>query len=262
MNKQREVIYSHRRTILEGLDIKEEIWTMVEELLDEGLGLYLSNQKDVEADTSSLCDWLKNKFSLSLDKQELDLEKYNSQDIKADLFKKISEVFAEKEKSFGSEEMRHLARMILLQIIDTKWKDHLYIMDNLREGIGLRAYGQRDPLIEYQNEAFNLFSTMMQSIKDEAVELIFNIQMAPQRELKGVFSSIPQQFLHPEAGKFEKPQEQPAILSPPPFAPRVSVIPPPASLTTAKVGRNEPCPCGAKDPVTGNPIKYKKCCGR
>ncbi|MEK6714421.1 MAG: hypothetical protein AABY43_00005, partial [Candidatus Omnitrophota bacterium] len=68
--------------------------------------------------------------------------------------------------------------------------------------------------------------------------------------------------LHPEAGKFEKPQEQPAILSPPPFAPRVSVIPPPASLTTAKVGRNEPCPCGAKDPVTGNPIKYKKCCGR
>lgn len=148
-----------------------------------------------------------------------------------------------KEESFGGG-IQQLEQAVCLQIIDTKWKDHLYAMDYLREGIGLRAYGQRDPLIEYQHEAFSMFSEMIESIKDQIVEIIFKIQLVHKDKLKGVFVSLPQDFIHPELTRFQKsPQEFPDapfdIPSKP--LPRLS----PNLKSTTAVGRNDPCPCGS-----------------
>ncbi|MDP1854163.1 MAG: preprotein translocase subunit SecA [Candidatus Omnitrophota bacterium] len=257
MNKQREVIYSRRRAILEGREIKEELFAAVGELLDSAITQYFPNSAAEDFDAAPFYEWLKNKFSLSMDAKEISLEGRNTEETKEIVLKKITGVFVEKEEAIGLAQMVNLIRMVMLQVIDTKWKDHLYTMDNLREGIGLRAYGHRDPLIEYQNEAFNLFTVMMDSIGGESVELIFNVQAAPPKELKGVFSSIPQQFLHLEAEKFEHSQAQPEISASLPFKERLraSALPPSASLTSPRAGRNDPCPCGSGK-------KYKKCCGR
>jgi preprotein translocase subunit SecA len=148
--------------------------------------------------------------------------------------------------------MRHLERMVFLQIIDSKWKEHLYMMDNLREGIGLRAYGQRDPLIEYKREAFSYFEQMVANIEDEAVETIFKLQARQPERLKGVFVSLPQELIHPEAPIPQEPtQENINQVAPPANFHKPS----PIQSSQEKVGRNDPCPCGSGK-------KYKKCCGR
>lgn len=257
MNKQREVIYSRRRAILEGKELKEELFTEAGELLDGAIAQYFSNPAAEESDRAPFYEWLKNKFSLTIDAKEIGLEGRNAEEIKEMLLGKITGIFTEKEEAIGPAQIGNLIRMIMLQVIDGKWKDHLYTMDNLREGIGLRAYGHRDPLIEYQNEAFNLFTAMMDSIGDEAVELIFNVQAVPAKELKGVFASIPKAFLHPEAEKFEHHQAQPETPGPIPFKeePHAHAVPPPTPLASPRVGRNDPCPCGSGK-------KYKKCCGK
>ena len=140
--------------------------------------------------------------------------------------------------------MRNLERMLFMQILDSKWKDHLYAMDSLREGIGLRAYGQRDPLIEYKREAFDMFSNMIANIEEEAVEMIFKLQPAQPERFRGVFSSVAQEFVHPEVARPEAPE--PSTLP-------TQTVPSTRPVTSHKVGRNQPCPCGSGR-------KYKKCC--
>lgn len=136
-------------------------------------------------------------------------------------------------------------------------------MDSLREGIGLRAYGQRDPLIEYKREAFEMFTQMIAIVEEESIEAIFKLTPAKTERVRGVFSTISQEFLHPEISRFDKAQEQPAIEQPRGFGtPKPVSAPSPTLKSQPKVGRNDPCPCGAKDPKTGSPIKYKKCHGR
>jgi preprotein translocase subunit SecA len=127
-------------------------------------------------------------------------------------------------------------------------------MDYLREGIGLRAYGQRDPLIEYKREAFDMFSQMIASIEEEAVDIIFKLQPIKPERFRGVFSSVSQEFSHPEVAKFESPKED-QISEEPPVATPSRVMPSPVQSSHPKVGRNDPCPCGSGK-------KYKKCCGR
>jgi preprotein translocase subunit SecA len=191
------------------------------------------------------------------------LEGLSQERIKEALLQKITAAYEAKEKSLGADLMRQLEYSVFLQIIDSKWKDHLYAMDTLREGIGLRAYGQRDPLIEYKREAFEMFSHMIASIEDEATEAIFKLQPVRPERMRGVFSSISQELLHPEAAGLEQQARESTAEEFPDLAPQ-SPQPHPAmpQKAQAKVGRNDPCPCGAKDLVTGNPIKYKKCHGK
>ena len=158
----------------------------------------------------------------------------------------------DKEKNIGSSLMRHLERMVFLQIIDAKWKDHLYAMDSLREGIGLRAYGQRDPLVEYKREAFGMFSQMVASIEEESVDAIFKLEARGPERFRGVFSSVRQELSHPEitglrASPDEAGREGPSAQE---IAEPVKTV----KLSHPKVGRNDPCPCGSGK-------KYKKCCG-
>jgi preprotein translocase subunit SecA len=233
--------------------LKENILDVVDKILTEVIALYTSdNLSPQEWDIAELLSSLRLKFGLELDTSIL--ERKGKAELREYLYQRIVEAYEEKEKSVGQEMMRHLERMVFLQIIDTKWKDHLYAMDNLREGIGLRAYGQRDPLIEYKREAFEMFGQMVNSIEEEAVEAVFRIQAAKPEKFRGVFTSLSQELLHPEGERFEKPQENPLVMRDPRMGP-ANVVTPPAKPSQPKVGRNDPCPCGSGK-------KYKKCCGR
>ncbi|MCX5711515.1 MAG: SEC-C metal-binding domain-containing protein, partial [Candidatus Omnitrophica bacterium] len=143
-----------------------------------------------------------------------------------------------------------------LQIIDSKWKDHLYAMDNLREGIGLRAYGQRDPLVEYKREGFQMFSEMMYSIEREVVEVVYKMQPAKPERVKGVFSEVSKNLVHNEVEQFgNAPAPQEDGSEPVGSEAKDESKAVPQAHAGPKVGRNDPCPCGSNK-------KYKKCCGK
>jgi preprotein translocase subunit SecA len=264
MNKQREIIYGQRRQILEGFSLKENIIEIIYKLVEEYLQIYHQGNSS-EVDIASLMNSAVLKFGLTLRQEKfvgLDI-----QGIKEQLSSELLKAYEFKEREIGADLMRNLERMVFLQIIDTKWKDHLYAMDSLREGIGLRAYGQRDPLIEYKREAFGMFSQMISAIEEEAAETIFKLQPAKPERLRGVFSSLPKEFSHPQLAKFEVPLEEekssgsaaiPKKQAPGPVQhPALSERPvrAPAQSHQPKVGRNDPCPCGSGK-------KYKKCCGQ
>ncbi|MBU1090635.1 MAG: preprotein translocase subunit SecA [Candidatus Omnitrophica bacterium] len=255
MNKQREIIYSQRLGILEGASLKENNQEIVTKIIDDLISIYIPDSlKGEEPDMRGLVNAISLKFG-PVFKMEI-MQDMPQEKIKEELYKTAISSYDEKEKSMGSDLMRHLERMVFLQVIDSKWKDHLYAMDNLREGIGLRAYGQRDPLVEYKREAFNMFSEMITSIEEEAIEAVFKLRPAKTERVKGVFSSISKELSHPEVASFEKPREQPTIEQPHRFGPPKPVsVPPPVTKSLLKVGRNQPCPCGSGK-------KYKKCCSK
>ncbi|MFH1888815.1 MAG: preprotein translocase subunit SecA [Candidatus Omnitrophota bacterium] len=252
MNKQREVIYGQRRSVLEGNFLKEDILSVIDKITEDVIAMHTGDKSSTEEwDIAGLISTLKLKFNIEADASKI--QKLNRDELKEELNRSITEAYEEKEKSIGSDMMRHLERMVFLQIIDSKWKDHLYAMDSLREGIGLRAYGQRDPLVEYKREAFEMFSQMMTGIEEEAVETIFRLQPARPERFRGVFDSASQQLLHPEASMPEAAQANP-MAEALPSETRKAVKQSP-QVSGPKVGRNDPCPCGSGK-------KYKKCCGR
>ena len=252
MNKQREVIYGQRRSVLEGASLKEDILGIIEKIIDDIIAVHIAEKTSSEEwDIAGLANTLKLKFDIGLD--TLKIGKLNKGELKEELYKNVIEAYEEKERSIGPDMMRHLERMVFLQIIDIKWKDHLYAMDSLREGIGLRAYGQRDPLVEYKREAFEMFSQMIAGIEEEAVETIFRLQAAKPERFRGVFSSVSQEFLHPEAARPARPQENIAMAETPTESAEVLKLSP--QVSGPKVGRNDPCPCHSGK-------KYKKCHGK
>ena len=254
MNKQREVIYGQRQQILEGSSLKEDIPEIVDKMLDGILVVYTAENIEGDWDIAGLINTLRLKFGLEIEGSSI--KEANKEKIREDLYNRIIQAYEEKEKSIGIDLLRQLERMVFLQIIDTKWKDHLYAMDNLREGIGLRAYGQRDPLIEYKREAFEMFSQMFSAIEEEAIEILFRLQPVKPEKLKGVFSSVSQEFLHPQVSRFQRPQEEPMSPESQPYSPPHAISPQsPSVKPQPKVGRNDPCPCGSGK-------KYKKCCGK
>ena len=263
MNKQREVIYVERRTVLEGEDLKSMIFDMVEEVTAQAVDIYFSKEALPEDwNWLGMEGWLKQKFGafFTIEKDKLINEPIGS--IKEDLIACAKAYFDDKEAKVGPERMHSLERMVMLHVIDSRWKDHLYSMDYLKEGIGLRAYAAKDPLIEYKREAYNMFVEMMERIKDEIVELVFRMQLVEEKEFKGVFSSLPKKMEHKEftglsrevnrkvqamgQGDTEEGQED-GVVAPEKAAPVRNEGP--------KVGRNDPCPCGSGK-------KYKKCCGQ
>ncbi len=173
------------------------------------------------------------------------------------LLERLKASYEEKEKELGPEMARYLERMILLQVVDTRWKDHLYAMDCLREGIGLRAYGQRDPLIEYQHEGYTMFMDMIGRIKEEVIEYLFKIKAVKEaRREPSVFDFSKQRLMHEEKTQFA---DSLVKTSPEEAANYSGQLPEqrtvPFKREEPKVGRNDPCPCGSGK-------KYKKCCGK
>ena len=254
MNHQREVIYAERRKVLEGADLREHYFGMIEEVMDDLTGGYSPHE---EESFKILQESVRKIFPISLEGLESALS--SPEELNEALIVRAKAAYEEKEKEIQKDFMRALERMILLDVVDSKWKDHLRGMDNLREGIGLRAYGQKDPLVEYKHEAFVAFQEMIRTIKADATAFIFRVQPAaaerpapmPARKI------APLQFLHPEAGSsYQAPQSDLVRgVSPAGVGEFMEAPPPPAPAhSDGKVGRNDPCPCGSGK-------KYKKCHG-
>ena len=241
MNKQREVIYQHRRAILMGEDLADEIREMMTEVVDSLVNVYCpAEQYPEEWDFNGLTEALQVQFGQDMTKEdrgaEVDLKEMGQDALREELRERVLRAYQRKEQELGSDLLRYLEKMLLLQVIDHHWKDHLLGMDQLRDGIGLRGYGQKDPLIEYKREGFDMFSAMMDRIKADALERLFRVQAvrgeAPQT------LSRPQQPARITLSRGEEP-----------------ALPRTVHRQQEKVGRNDPCPCGSGK-------KYKKCHGQ
>ncbi|MCM8763504.1 MAG: preprotein translocase subunit SecA, partial [Candidatus Omnitrophica bacterium] len=265
MNRQREIIYEERKLILESESLKNHIYEMLEELLEENIHRYLLSATDeAENNYSGLSLWIYEKFLVRINPEEL--KKLNNPEVKEYIYNKIIESYDEREKLLGEGQLREFERFVLLRTIDERWKEHLYNMDALREGIGLRAYGQRDPLVEYQHEGFAMFEEMISRIKEESLSSLFRLYGMAERRIFGVFEGLPQELVHREVGQFQNlPSRMPQEALPTtkdlgetPMAKgakRGETTTIPFRRSEPKVGRNDPCPCGSGK-------KYKKCCGK
>jgi preprotein translocase subunit SecA len=232
MNKQREIIYAQRRKVLEGENLKESIFDMIRSIIERNVEVYTAGSKYPEEwDIKGLLDYL---YDMFLEKDsvviDVDIDRLDKEVLTNIIYEEAVKQYEKKEAEIGPEQMRELERIVLLRVVDTKWMDHIDEMDQLRQGIGLRAYGQVDPLIEYKKIAFDMFEDLVQSIQEETVKFLYHIQIDKnnmiQREqvAKPVFTN---------AGIQEK--KQPVVKG-------------------KKIGRNDPCPCGSGK-------KYKYCCG-
>lgn len=232
MNKQREVIYSQRRRVLEGENLRDSIMDMVEAVVDNAIEMYIGELPNPEEwNVKGLIEYLERIF---LPKDSVVIpedEKYNltKEGLKERILKVAHEAYALREEENGAENMREAERVILLKVVDQKWMDHIDAMDQLRQGIGLRAYGQRDPVVEYRLEGYEMFEEMVRSIQEETVRILFNIK------------------IQAEVPKREKVAE-PISTSRGGSSPKRPIV------KGQKVGRNDPCPCGSGK-------KYKRCCG-
>jgi preprotein translocase subunit SecA len=286
MNKQRHAVYDMRRMILEGKDTREHLLRLVDEIVEWYADSYCS-EKDSPSDWSyeSLQGALKETFGLEASQQ--DLRAIPRSEMVARLTGRIRSRFEERERLIGAERMLFHQRMIMLQIVDTQWKDHLYSLDHLKEGIGLRGYGQRDPLVEYKKESYEMFQALMDRIDEEILRWSFLYQpieppaprpeeeepdRPPQatgprrgpgpRDSAGAQARVPELAgvgvkTVPRNLSFNNPSESPTAFA-------RAAQPREASGGTnevqtvrregPKVGRNDPCPCGSGK-------KYKKCHG-
>ena len=228
MNQQREVIYGQRRQILHGENLRENIFFMIEKLIDHGMELY-TNEKthEEEWDLDGLMEYSLDLFAAEDDLKKSELEAMSREEIREDLLEAANENYDRRELLFGAENMRELEKVVMLKVVDAKWMDHLDAMDMLRQGIGLRAYGQKDPLIEYKIEAFDMFSQMIEHIQEDIVRYIYRVNIVTQAEDRLAQATT-------SHGDDVGPKE------------------PVRAKDT--VGRNELCPCGSGK-------KYKKCCG-
>jgi preprotein translocase subunit SecA len=255
MNKQREVIYGLRRSILEGENLRDVIIDAVLTASDDVVDSHYALEQNEET-INRLAAEVQAKFTVNIDALKGEWSTLNGKQIKEELERVLIQTYEAKETQVTPEIMRRMERMILLHVIDTKWKEHLYSMDQVKDGISLRALGQRDPLVEYKKEGFAMFKAMYSSINHEVAAMIFRLEAMPQEQRpRSVFSAIPQKAVHQEF--------QAGAGIPTPMAPQQVVLeetevqqqPAAATVRTAdKVGRNDACPCGSGK-------KYKKCCG-
>ena len=228
MNQQREVIYGQRRQILHGENLRENIFFMIEKLIDHGMELFANEKTHPEEwDLDGLIEYAVDLFAAEGDLTKADLESMSREEVREDLLEAANENYDRREVLFGADNMRELEKVVMLKVVDAKWMDHLDAMDMLRQGIGLRAYGQKDPLIEYKIEAFDMFGQMIEHIQEDIVRYIYRVNIVTQAEDRLAQATT-------SHGDEALPNE------------------PVRAKDT--VGRNELCPCGSGK-------KYKKCCG-
>ena len=183
MNQQREVIYGQRHKILSGDSMKENIFDMVEQIIDEGMEKYTNEKVYPEDwDTEGMEEYCKEYFLPANRLTPSMMEKLSFMELREELLKIANDLYTEKEQAFGETNMRELEKIVMLKVVDSKWMEHLDNMDIMREGIGLRAYGQRDPLVEYKIEAFDMFQGMIKRIQHEVVRFMFRVTIAEPAE--------------------------------------------------------------------------------
>jgi preprotein translocase subunit SecA len=240
MNKQREAIYGLRKQLLEGEDQKEYLMGIADDIMIDLVSRHAGENTHVqEWDLNGLQTAVIRQFGFDYRAEGIELDRMSSKEIENALLDKAHEKYDQKEAVIGSGPMRYHERMLMLQIVDAQWKDHLLAMDHLKEGIGLRGYGQRDPLIEYKKESYVLFEDLMNRIEEDTLRFLFLLQ--PVEEKKQA-EQIERRRRHSE---FVMSQQNNNGGD---GAPRQ------AKRDASKVGRNDPCPCGSGK-------KFKKCHG-
>jgi len=241
MNRQRQVVYGERRMVLEGADIEDQVANFVSDTLTAYVSMATSEGYSEDWDLDTLWNALKTIYPISFTIDEL-IARVGSRNgldeefLTATVIEDCRAAYAKREESLGSEVMRELERKVLLSVLDRKWREHLYEMDYLQEGIGLRAMAQRDPLVEYQREGFDLFSAMMDAIKEEIAGFLFNIEVTVEAASKEVSG----------AGLEAKPLSSSGL--------QYTAADETGVKTTGDVSRNAQCPCGSGK-------KYKRCHG-
>jgi preprotein translocase subunit SecA len=184
MNKQRESIYSQRREILKGKNLKENILGLIATIIDWVMETETPKDKSPDDwDTEGFRKALGTQFGVDVSEWGIDWDTINFDELREKILQELNQIYEDKESQLGTERMREFERMIMIQIIDTQWKDHLLGMDYLKEGIGLRGYGQRDPLVEYKRESYDMFQAMMDRIEDETLRYLFLIQPVVEQEM-------------------------------------------------------------------------------
>jgi preprotein translocase subunit SecA len=241
MNRQRQVVYGERRMVLEGADIEDQVATFVSDTLTAYVSMATSQGYSEDWDLDTLWNALKTIYPISFTIDELiarvgSRAGLDEEFLTAAVIEDCKAAYAKREESLGSEAMRELERKVLLSVLDRKWREHLYEMDYLQEGIGLRAMAQRDPLVEYQREGFDLFSAMMDAIKEEIAGFLFNIEVTVEASSKEVSG----------AGLEAKPLSSSGL--------QYTAADESGVKTTGDVSRNAQCPCGSGK-------KYKRCHG-
>ncbi|MCI0587973.1 MAG: preprotein translocase subunit SecA [Planctomycetes bacterium] len=285
MDKQRRLIYASRQEVLEAVGLKEKVLDMAEEQVESAVALY-----GAENDWAGLAKWAKHKFGFEVAPETLKAkgsgDRAGSKDgtgAKAFLLAEVARLYEEREKAEGSETMRKIERYLLMSSIDAKWKDHLYAMDALKSGIGLRGYAQVDPKNEYKREGFGKFEQLLAAVGDEVTNLIFKVRIAGEDERRLGRAAAPAASAAPApvgaSATIANPQvaraAAPGAAAPRNVPPHLAFdlyqrsraaqgqataatapkeAPPAAKAADRAPGRNDPCPCGSGK-------KYKKCCG-
>ena len=244
MEYQRKVIYEQRRMVLESKDVKEHILEMVKDTIENILKNYTNKEiYPEEWDWSGLKDHFKQIFSVSLVISKEEILKLSIPKLQDILTEKTFEIYELREKEFTPPLMRQIETMIVLRVVDREWKDNLRRLDELKQGIGLRAYGQKDPLMEYHFEANNMFQDMINSIKEEVIKFIYKVRLKKE-ESQGVHQARRETPAPIVSNQTKKS----------PFVKRKG-LGKEEGQKKKKIGRNDPCPCGSG-------LKYKHCCGK
>jgi len=234
MNQQREVIYKQRRKALLESNLKSAVLEMIEDKAYDLVDEFADDKIPVrEWDLEGLESRINQSFDLKLDLEKSVEDNLDAQKLSESLFKEIKELYHQREASIGEEITREIERHIILQTVDTRWKEHLLSMDHLKEGIGLRGYAQQDPLLIYRKEGFDMFQNLMARVKEEVVDILFKIQVSTPSQVE-VMKKEEQSdltFSHSDGSSIKQPVKR----------------------SSKKVQRNDPCPCGSGK-------KYKKCC--
>ena len=233
MNIQREIIYKQRTEVLEGKNLKEQISGMIEEVIAEAVNSHLSGEvQDFKAELETLIKYLEEICLIHGSVTVDELSTLSNDEVKKKLLDLVYDQYSKKEIEFGEERLREIERVILLRVVDQKWMDHIDNMDHLKQGMGLRAYKQEDPIQAYQMEGSDMFETMIEGIKTETVKFLFHVRVEKPVEREQVAEET--SASHGEEDKSLK--KEPV-------------------RNDNKVGRNDPCTCGSGK-------KYKNCCGR
>jgi len=246
MNKQREVIYSQRREVLEGENVRPIVDDMIAELVAQVGSEFAGKSAADEWDWPALEERVEQLFNLKLDWPQEDRHDLNHATFVEKLQESVQQGYAVQEERNGEQQMRQLERMVVLQMVDTLWKEHLLHMDHLKEGIGLRGYGQKNPLLEYKREGYNLFMTMIEAVKQHTVANLMRIQLVQDDEL----ARMEEERRRERERELEEAKRSSAA------APTgvAEIERKPIQRVEDKIGRNAACPCGSGK-------KYKKCCG-
>ncbi len=261
MNKQREVLYGFRNDIIQGDNPREAIFDIMEEVVDAHVLLSLPEEKQAdEWDYDGLLRWANHAFPIGLRRDHL--EGKPADEVRKVILDKVHRAYEAKAANENPETLKAIERLIILNALDRLWQEHLYDMDQLRNGITLRAYGQRDPLVEYKGEAFTMFDEMMASVKDEVASNVFR-SASSLAAFENFMRALPTQLIAPDlttstsfgqmaGGQSSAAAQQQGGTMVEEAIEKASA---PVRRDVPKVGRNEPCPCGSGK-------KYKNCCGR